>query len=88
MCSTVQCPVQRNLQQPILNRALGPIKKEALPVEMKKALLDHIFGLAPVTHYSESNSKDQPCIPVKQNFQRRRIVCLQAMHGFIITWFA
>jgi hypothetical protein len=55
---------------------------------MEKALLDHILGLASVTHYSESNSKDQPGIPVKQNFQRRRIVCLQTMHCFLVTWYA
>jgi hypothetical protein len=52
---------------------------------MEKALLDHIFGLAPVTHDAESNSKDQTGIPVKQNLQSRRIICLEAKHCFVIT---
>jgi hypothetical protein len=52
---------------------------------MEKALLNHIFGLAPVTDHSECNSKDQTGIPVKQNFQGRRIVSLQAKHGFVIA---
>jgi len=77
-----------NLQHPIFYRALGPVKKEAFPVKVEKALLDYILGFAPVAHYSESNSKDQPGIPVKQNFQRGRIVCLQATHCFIVSWYA
>jgi len=50
--------------------------------------MDHIFGLAAVTHDAESNSKDQAGIPVKQNFQCRRIVCLEAKHCFVIVGYA
>jgi hypothetical protein len=55
---------------------------------MEKGILDHIFGLAPVTDHSECNSKDQTGIPVKQYFQRGRIVCLHANHRFVITGYA
>jgi len=52
---------------------------------VEKALLDNIFGLAPVAHDAEGNSKDKTGIAVKQNFQGRRIVSLQAKHCFVIV---
>jgi hypothetical protein len=88
MCSTVQRPVKRNLHHPILYRALGSIEQEALPVEVEKALLDNVFGFTPVAYHSKSDPKNQPGISVKQSFQRRGIVCLQTVHGFLVARYA
>src|SRR5437879_6576626 len=85
MCPAIQRPVERNLQHPVLHRAFLLVEQEAFPMQVKEALLDHILGLAPVPHHAESNSKDQAGIPVKQNFQGRRIVCLNAKHYLFIA---
>jgi hypothetical protein len=52
---------------------------------VEKAFLNNVFGLAPVTHDAEGNSKDKTGIAVKQNFQGCRIVSLQAKHRFVIA---
>jgi hypothetical protein len=52
---------------------------------VEKAFLNNVFGLAPVAHDAEGNSKDKTGIAVKQNFQGRRIVSLQAKHRFVIA---
>ena len=79
--------MKRNLEDPILYRAFCTIIKDALLIQMEKGILDHIFGLAPVTDHSECNSKDKTGVAVKQNFQGRRIVSLQTKHRFVITWY-
>src|SRR5882757_5733500 len=88
MCSPVKGPVQCNLEHPVLYRAFCCVVKKALPVQMEKALLNDILSLAPVTYNPQSNPKDQPGIPVKQNFQRPRIVCLQAKHRLVISGYS
>src|SRR5579859_2030964 len=55
---------------------------------MKKAFLDNVLGLAPVTNHPERNPENQPGVAIEQDFQAGGIVPLQAGHYFVITRYA
>ena len=75
----IERTVEGNLYDPILWRALGSIKEQGFLVQMKKSLLDNIFGLAAVPNHTAGNSEYQACVAMKEGLQGARITRLHAL---------